>query len=47
MTRRHRTLFSWLAVIPYLTIGAIEATLRGLARAAPGSHVALSYGVRE
>jgi methyltransferase (TIGR00027 family) len=34
------TLFSWLAVIPYLTIGAIEATLRGLARAGPGSHVA-------
>jgi methyltransferase (TIGR00027 family) len=41
------TLFSWLAVMPYLTIDAIETTLRGLARAAPGSQVALSYGVRE
>jgi methyltransferase (TIGR00027 family) len=41
------TLFSWLAVIPYLTLEAIETTLRGLARTAPGSHIALSYGVRE
>lgn len=41
------TLFSWIAVMPYLTIDAIETTLRGLARAARGSQVALSYGVRE
>jgi methyltransferase (TIGR00027 family) len=41
------TLFSWLAVMPYLTIDAIETTLSGLARAARGSQVALSYGVRE
>jgi O-methyltransferase involved in polyketide biosynthesis len=33
--------------MPYLTLDAIETTLRGLARTAPGSHIALSYGVRE
>jgi methyltransferase (TIGR00027 family) len=41
------TLFSWLAVMPYLTLDAIETTLRGLAHMAPGSQIALSYGVRE
>lgn len=41
------TLFSWLAVMPYLTLDAIETTLRGLAGAAPGSQIALSYGVRD
>jgi methyltransferase (TIGR00027 family) len=41
------TLFSWLGVIPYLTIDAIDTTLRGLANAAAGSHVALSYAVRD
>lgn len=41
------TLFSWIAVMPYLSIEAIETTLRGLARAARGSQIALSYGVRE
>jgi methyltransferase (TIGR00027 family) len=41
------TLFSWIAVMPYLTIDAIETTLRGLARAPHGSQLALSYGVRE
>ncbi len=41
------TLFSWLAVMPYLTVDAIETTLRGIARTAPGSQVALSYGVAE
>jgi methyltransferase (TIGR00027 family) len=41
------TLFSWIAVMPYLTIDAIETTLRGLARAPRGSQLALSYGVRE
>lgn len=41
------TLFSWIAVMPYLTTDAIETTLRGLARTARGSQVALSYGVRE
>jgi methyltransferase (TIGR00027 family) len=41
------TLFSWIAVMPYLTIDAIETTLHGLVRAARGSQVALSYGVRE
>jgi O-methyltransferase involved in polyketide biosynthesis len=33
--------------MPYLSIDAIETTLRGLACAARGSHVALSYGVCE
>ena len=41
------TMFSWLAVMPYLTLDAIEATLRGLAKVAPRSQLALSYGVRE
>ncbi|HET6867756.1 MAG TPA: class I SAM-dependent methyltransferase [Solirubrobacteraceae bacterium] len=41
------TLFSWLAVMPYLTLDAIETTLRGLSHTAPGSQIALSYGVRE
>jgi methyltransferase (TIGR00027 family) len=41
------TLFSWIAVMPYLTIDAIETTLRGLARAVRGSHIALSYAVHE
>lgn len=41
------TLFSWVAVMPYLTVDAIEATLHAIARAARGSQVALSYGVRE
>ena len=37
------TMFSWMAVTPYLTADAIESTLRTLARAAKGSEVALSY----
>jgi methyltransferase (TIGR00027 family) len=41
------TLFSWLAVMPYLTLDAIEATLSSLARTVPGAHIALSYGVSE
>jgi methyltransferase (TIGR00027 family) len=36
-------LFSWLGVIPYLTVEAIEATLRTIAKGAPGSEIALSY----
>ena len=38
-----RTFFSWLGVVPYLTVEAIEAGLRSLAKAAPGSEVALTY----
>jgi methyltransferase (TIGR00027 family) len=41
------TLYSWIAVIPYLTIEAVETTLRGLAGAAAGSQVVLSYAVTE
>ena len=37
------TFFSWLGVVPYLTVDAIEATLRSLAKSAPGSEVVLSY----
>jgi len=36
-------LFSWLGVIPYLTVEAIEATLRTIAKGAPGSEIALTY----
>jgi methyltransferase (TIGR00027 family) len=39
------TLFSWIAVVPYLTTDAIETTLRSLAQAAPGSCVSLTYAV--
>jgi methyltransferase (TIGR00027 family) len=41
------TLFSWLGVLPYLTIDAVEATLRSLATAAAGSEVVLSYLIAE
>jgi methyltransferase (TIGR00027 family) len=37
------TFFSWLGVVPYLTVDAIEATLRSLARVASGSEIALTY----
>ncbi len=37
------TMFSWMAVAPYLTADAIESTLRTLARASKGSEVAFSY----
>ena len=37
------TLFCWLGVMPYLTVPAMEATLRGIAKCAPGSEIALSY----
>jgi len=39
------TLFSWLGVTMYLTPDAVEATLRTVAGAAPGSEIAFSYGV--
>ena len=38
-----RTFFSWLGVVPYLTVDAIEATLRSLAKCAPGSEIVMSY----
>ena len=41
------TLFSWLGVIPYLTIGAVEATLRTIATCRTGSEVAFEYGLAE
>jgi methyltransferase (TIGR00027 family) len=41
------TLYSWLGVIPYLTMEAIETTLRGLAGAAAGSQVVLTFAVTE
>ena len=37
------TLFSWLGVLPYLTVEAIEATLRSIAKCVPGSEIALTY----
>jgi methyltransferase (TIGR00027 family) len=38
-----RTLFSWLGVTPYLTVDAIEATLRTVASCAPGSEIVMTY----
>ena len=37
------TFFSWVAVMPYLTLEATEATLRTLAQSATGSQLVLSY----
>lgn len=39
------TLFSWLGVVPYLTINAVDATLRTIAACGPGSEVVLEYGL--
>jgi methyltransferase (TIGR00027 family) len=39
--------FSWLGVTMYLTLDAVEATLRTIAGAAPGSEVVFSYGRTE
>jgi methyltransferase (TIGR00027 family) len=41
------TLVSWLGVVPYLTVDAIEATLRSLAKTASGSHIVVSYLIAE
>jgi methyltransferase (TIGR00027 family) len=41
------TLFSWLGVVPYLTRGAVEATLRSVAGCRSGSEVVLEYGLTE
>jgi methyltransferase (TIGR00027 family) len=38
-----RTLFCWVGVTPYLTVPAVEASLRAIAKSAPGSEIALSY----
>jgi methyltransferase (TIGR00027 family) len=40
-------IFSWLGVIPYLTINAVEATLRTVARCRAGSEVVFEYGLTE
>jgi methyltransferase (TIGR00027 family) len=37
------TMFSWLAVAPYLTTEAIQATLRTIATAGSGSEIVFSY----
>jgi len=36
-------LFSWLGVVPYLTLDAVESTLRTITRCAPGTAIALTY----
>jgi len=41
------TLFSWLGVVPYLTLGAVESTLRTIAGCRSGSEVVFEYGVEE
>jgi methyltransferase (TIGR00027 family) len=38
-----RTLFAWMAVTPYLSLEAIEGTLRSLAKCVPGSEIVLTY----
>lgn len=40
-------MFSWLDVIPYLTIDAVEATLRTIAACQSGSEVAIEYGLKD
>ncbi len=37
-------LFAWLGVVPYLTLDAIDATLRFIAGRAPGTGVIFDYG---
>ena len=44
---RLTTMFSWLGVIPYLTISAVETTLRTIARCRSGSEVVFEYGLTE
>ena len=41
------TCFSWLGVVPYLTLEAVESTLRSVARCAPGSEVVMEYGLAD
>jgi methyltransferase (TIGR00027 family) len=41
------TLFAWLGVIPYLSLDAIEGTLRTIAGADPGSEVIFDYRSHE
>ncbi len=41
------TMFSWLGVIPYLTIEAVEATLRTIGRCRSGSEIAFEYAPAE
>ena len=43
--RERPALFSWLGVVPYLTLPAVEGTLRAVAACAPGSEVAVEYGL--
>ena len=41
---RARTVFAWLGVVPYLTLGAFRSTLALLARSAAGSTAVMDYG---
>jgi len=41
------TMFSWLGVTPYLSVDAIEETLRTIASCAPGSEVVFTYAPTE
>jgi methyltransferase (TIGR00027 family) len=41
------TIFSWLGVIPYLTINAVETTLRIISLCQSGSEVVFEYGLAE
>jgi methyltransferase (TIGR00027 family) len=39
--------FSWLGVMPYLTVEANEAALRAMAKCAPRSEIVMTYGIAE
>lgn len=41
------TLFSWLGVVPYLTIDAVEATFRTITGCRSGSEVVFEYGLAQ
>ena len=41
------TLFSWLGVVPYLTVAAIESTLRTIAKWSSESRVVMEYSVSD
>jgi methyltransferase (TIGR00027 family) len=43
--RTQKTFFSWLGVVPYLTLEAFRATLAFTATLPPGSGLALDYGL--
>jgi methyltransferase (TIGR00027 family) len=39
-----RTVFAWLGVVPYLSLGAFRSTLAFIAQSVPGSELVMDYG---